>query len=262
MRFSQFAFLFLAVACLWGCKEKEKPAAAAVDSLQLKYTVRTTWAHDQRAFTEGLEIYDGKLFESTGQEGESWIGIIDINTGKPDKKIILDKQYFGEGITILNNKIYQLTYKTKIGFIYDAKTFKKTGQFTFESPEGWGMTHDNVNLIMSDGTDKLTYLDTVSLKAVKTVKVTDEKGPVQKVNELEYVDGYIFANIWESNTIIKIDPKTGKVVGRLELSALVRDARTRFPQAEVLNGIAYHPTTKLLLVTGKYWPVVYVIKVN
>lgn len=245
------------------CANDKKSNQTTRDTLAMTYTVRTQWVHDPTAFTEGLVIHDGKLFESTGQK-QSWIGIVDINTGKPDKKVILDDAYFGEGITILNNKVYQLTWQNKIGFIYDLKTFKKLGEFeqNTSTKEGWGITHDGQHLIASDGSEKLTYLDTVTLKPVKTLSVSDEYGAVKKLNELEYVEGYIFANLWETNTIVKIDPENGKVVGRLDLSALARDARMRSPQVDVLNGIAYHPTTKLLLVTGKYWPMIYVLQVK
>lgn len=250
--------LFILIA---GCgREKEKETRAEKDTLAINYTVRTQWPHDTQAFIQGLVIHEGKLYESTGQE-KSWLGIVDINTGKADKKVILDDAYFGEGITILNNKIYQLTWKSKVGFIYDLKTFKKLGEFTYET-EGWGITHDSQHLIMSDGTEKLLFLDTVTFKPVKTLRVTDENGAVKMLNELEYVEGFIMANVWETNNIVKIDPNTGKVVGRLDLSSLTRDARMRNPNAEVLNGIAYHPVTKLLLVTGKNWPMIYVLHLN
>jgi glutaminyl-peptide cyclotransferase len=242
------------------CTKEKKEGGGERDSLAMTYSVRTQWVHDPTAFTQGLVIHEGKLFESTGQK-QSWIGIVDINTGKPDKKVVLDDAYFGEGITILNNKVYQLTWQNKVGFVYDLKTFKKIGEFDYTT-EGWGITHDGRNLIMSDGSEKLTYLDTVTLKPVKSLNITDEYGPVKKLNELEYVEGFIFANLWETNTIVKIDPKTSKVVGRLDLSDLARDAKMRSPRVDVLNGIAYHPSTKLFLVTGKYWPMIYVLQLK
>lgn len=245
---------------LFSCGKEKKAETPEVDPLALKYSIKGEWAHDVSAFIQGLVIHEGKLYESTGQE-QSWIGIVDINTGKPDKKVVLNNQYFGEGITIMNNKVYQLTWEDNIGFIYDLDTFKKLGEFTYDG-EGWGLTNDSTQLIMSQGTDKLVFLDTVSLKPVRTISVTDENGPVNKLNELEYVNGYIFANQWETNIIHKIDPKTGKVVGRLDLTQLARDAKMRNPQADVLNGIAYHPDTKLFLVTGKYWPRIYVLQVQ
>ncbi|MBT1702501.1 glutaminyl-peptide cyclotransferase [Chryseosolibacter indicus] len=250
-------FLLLLVS---GCK-KEKEEKPEVDTLSISYKVKTTWPHDVNAFTQGLVIHEGKLYESTGQK-QSWIGIVDINTGTSDKKVVLDDKFFGEGITILNNKIYQLTWTSKVGFVYDLKTFKQINEFPLPTKEGWGITHDGTHLIMSDGTDKLTFVDTVSLKTVKTINVTEENSPAKKLNELEYVDGYVYANQWETNRILKIDPKTGKVIGRLDLTSLAQNASLRNPRADVLNGIAYHPTTKLFLVTGKYWPSVYVLQLT
>lgn len=257
------AWLILtSVALYFGSCDQKKSSEKkeTTDSLAIPYSVRTQWVHDTGAFTQGLVIYNGKLYESTGQK-QSWIGIVDINTGVPDKKVVLDDIYFGEGITILNNKVYQLTWESKVGFVYNLKTFKKLRDFQYETP-GWGITHDSVNLIMSDGTEHLIYLDTTSLQPIKKLKVTDEKGPVKNLNELEYVEGYVFANIWQTNQIVKIDPATGRVVGRMDLTPLARDAQMRNPKVDVLNGIAYHPTTRLFLVTGKYWPMIYVLKLK
>jgi glutaminyl-peptide cyclotransferase len=254
-------FIVALVIIASGCGKKEDKTEAKSDPLLMSYGVRAQWPHDPEAFTQGLVIHNGKLYESTGQEGHSWVGVIDVNTGKPEKKVDLPAEYFGEGITILNNKIYQLTWTSKIGFVYDLKTFKRIGSFDYTTA-GWGLTHDTKNLIMSDGSNKLTYLDTVSLKPVKSVAVTDDNGPVDQLNELEYIEGYVFANIWQTNQIVKIDPQTGKVVGKLDLSQLARDAQMRSPRVDVLNGIAYHPTTKMMLVTGKYWPMTYVIQLR
>lgn len=253
------AIAFAFVLSVTGCGgDKKESSDNEPDPLAIRYAIKGEWAHDTEAYIQGLVIHDGVLYESTGQEN-SWIGVIDISTGEPDKKVILDDQYFGEGITILNNKVYQLTWESNVGFVYDLTTFEKIGEFTYET-EGWGITHDSTHLIMSDGTNTLTFLDTVSLKPVRTLKVTDESGPVEKLNELEYINGFVFANKWETNLIYKIDPKTGKVAGRLDLSALARDAKLRNPQAEVLNGIAYHHDTGLMLVTGKNWPRLYVLQ--
>lgn len=226
----------------------------------IPYKLKMRWKHDTQAWTQGLLIHNGQLYESTGQK-QSWIGIIDITTGKPDKKVVLDDQYFGEGITILNGKLYQLTWQNKVGFVYDLKSFKKIREFNY-STEGWGLTHDGHHLIMSDGTDKLVFLDTATLQTVRTVNVTDSNGPVTKLNELEFMEGFVLANQWETNRIVKIDPSTGKVVGVLDLTPLAREARMANPKADVLNGIAYHPSTKLLIVTGKFWPSCYVLQLN
>lgn len=230
------------------------------DDLLISYKLKQRWKHDSQAFTQGLLIHEGKLFESTGQK-QSYVGIVDIKTGKPDKKVVLDDKYFGEGITVLNGKLYQLTWQNNVGFVYDVDTFEKLREFTYET-EGWGLTHDNHHLIMSDGTEKLIYLDTATLKPVKTIRVKTENGFVTKLNELEYMEGFILANQWESNRILKIDPETGEVVGVLDLTPLAQEAKLDNPRADVLNGIAYHPATKLLIVTGKLWPSAYVLQLN
>jgi glutaminyl-peptide cyclotransferase len=244
------------------CSKEKKGGNPAADPLNIGYTVKGAWPHDIESFTEGLEIHGGQLYESTGEHGKSWIGVIDIKTGKPDKKVSLEEKYFGEGITILNNKVYQLTYKTKIGFIYDLKTFKKLGSFEYSNAEGWGLTHDNQHIIMSDGTENLTFLDTVTLKPVKTLEVRDEDGAVSEINELEYVDGFIYTNQWKTNLILKIDAQTGKVVGRIDLTAKADEIKLLNINADVLNGIAWHPSTKSLLVTGKHWPVIYILQLK
>jgi len=243
---------------LVSCDQSGKKEVATA---MLDYTVHSTMPHDPSAFTQGLIIHDGQLFESTGQEGSSWIGIVDISTGKAEKKIELPYQFFGEGITIFNNKIYQLTWKNKTGFIYDLKTFQKIKTFNY-STEGWGITHDQNNLIMSNGTSQLVFLDTATLQPVKTLQVFDSKGGVPLLNELEYVNGFIFANIWQTNLIAKIDLKDGRVVGYLDLTLLRDQSVGRNPGADVLNGIAWHESTKSLLVTGKYWPTIYAIRVR
>lgn len=250
--------LFLiAIIVLPGCSKKagEKPSAPAIN-----YSVVNSFPHDTTAFIEGLLIHKGQLYESTGDK-ESWIGIVDIKTGKASRKVELDKKYFGEGMSILNNKVYYLTYRHKTGFIYDLKTFSEIGRFTYDT-EGWGMTTDNRNLIMSDGTEKLYFLDTVTMKPVKTLTVTDNGEALKGINELEYIDGYLFANVWQTSTVVKIDMNSGEVVGTLDLSPLTKQAREIKPEVDVLNGIAWHHETRLLLVTGKFWPYIYVLKLK
>jgi len=230
------------------------------EGMLISYTLKARWKHDTKAWTQGLLIHNGKLYEGTGQK-QSYIGIVDIRTGETDKKVVLDDKYFGEGIAILNNKVYQLTWQNNIGFVYDLETFEKIREFTYDT-EGWGLTHDGHHLIMSDGTEKLIYLDTATLEPVKTVRVRDKKGFVAKLTELEFVDGFIFANRWETNRILKIDPEKGEVVGELDLTPLAQEARLENPNSFELNGIAYHPGTKLFIVTGKFWPFAYVLELN
>ncbi len=251
-------FILILLALLLACGNEKKDRTG--DGLTISYKLKSRWKHDPEAWTQGLLIHQGKLYESTGQK-QSYIGIVDIASGKTEKKVVLDDQYFGEGITILNNKLYQLTWQSHVGFVYDAKTFEKIKEFSYPT-EGWGLTHDNHHLIMTDGTEKLIYLDTVTLKPVKTIQVKDKYGFATKLNELEYMEGFILANQWESNRILKIDPQTGMVVGSLDLTPLVQEAKMDNPRADVLNGIAYHTNTKLLIVTGKLWPSAYVLQLN
>jgi glutamine cyclotransferase len=253
----------MVVLILSSCGDKtnneESPSG---DSLALNYSIVSTLPHNSEAYTQGLVIYNNKVLESTGQKGQSWIAEVNPGSGQHEKKITLEPRYFGEGITVLNNKMYQLTWEEKTGFIYDARTYKKLGEFKYNTP-GWGLTHDNKNLIMSDGTDKLYFLDTTKLQVIRTLTVTDPTGvKVKNLNELEFVDGYVFANVYETALILKIDPTTGRVVGRLDLSALANEIKRMYPNTDVLNGIAYDKNSKALLVTGKLWPKSYLIRVN
>ena len=241
-------------------KSDNKNATPAIN-----YSLVSSFPHDITSFTEGFLIHEGILYESTGFTEElpqtrSLFGEVDLKTGKINPKVELDKsKYFGEGITFLNGKIYQLTYQTKIGFVYDAKTFKKLNEFTFPSKEGWGMTTDSTYLIMSDGTNVLTYLDPSTLKPTKTVKVEDKNGPVMNVNELEYIKGFIYANIYTTSYIIKIDPNNGKVIGKLDLTSLSNEQKTKSPGSFEMNGIAYNPATDKIYITGKLWSNIYEI---
>lgn len=229
------------------------------------YQVVKTFPHDTTLFTEGLTVHDGNLFESTGSPQElpytrSLVGPLDTLTGKMNNKIELDRNtYFGEGIVFLKGKLFELTYKNHVCFVYDAKTFKPAGQFNFDNTEGWSLTTDDSLLIMDDGTDKLTFIDPNTYKPVKKLQVIQNGVPRDSLNELEYIKGYIYANIWQNNNIVKIDPKTGNVVGVIDLTNLVFDARNKYATAEVLNGIAYDKQSDKIFVTGKLWPTVYEI---
>lgn len=243
----------------------DKPGKTAQTISLINYAVKNTYPHDTTSFTEGLLVHEGLIYESTGSpEGmlqtRSLFGNIDLATGKINKKVELDREkYFGEGIVFLNGKIYQLTYQNKKGFFYDAKTFKKLGDFEFPSAEGWGMTTDGSYLIMSDGTNIITYLDPADFKTVRTINVSTDKGPVANINELEFIDKFIYANIYETNTIIKIDTSTGKVAARLELGSLAMEAKSRYPGSMEMNGIAYDSVLNKVYVTGKMWPILYEI---
>jgi len=234
----------------------------------IEFTCVRFYPHDTSSFTEGFLFNNNKLYESTGAPNElpqtkSLFGVVDLNTGKIDTKVEIDKtKYFGEGITFLNDKVYQLTYKTKIGFVYDAKTFKKIKEFTFPSKEGWGMTTDGTSLIMSDGTSELSYLNPNTLQLIKKISVTENGYTKDNINELEYIKGYIFANIWRTNTIVKINPIDGKIVGELDLSSLANDAKNAYIGSLEMNGIAYDSTENRILITGKLWPKIYELQIG
>lgn len=228
----------------------------------------TYYPHDTTSFTEGFLIHNGDLFESTGSprglpQTKSLFGKVDLKTGKIDTKVELDREkYFGEGITFLNGKVFQLTYKAKVGFVYDAVTFKEIRKFTLPSDEGWGLTSDGINLIMSDGTNRLTILDPNSIKVIRRISVTENGYVKNNLNELEYINGYIYANIWTTNIIVKIDPNDGKVVGKLDLTSYANEAKSIYPRSLEMNGIAYDSATGKILITGKLWPKIYEIKIN
>lgn len=258
---------------LGGCTANSEPASSYNEGNELPkaipaiyYSVTKTYPHDTTAFTEGLLVHEGRLYESTGSPRDvkgtrSLFGAVDLETGSIDVKAELDsRQFFGEGIAFLDGKVYQLTYKDKVGFVYDARTFKKTGEFKLPTKEGWGMTTDGVHLVMSDGTHKLTYLDPATLQTVKTLTVTDESGGVQDLNELEFINGALYANVWRTNTIVKIDTASGEVTGRMDLSSLAREAKLKYRDAMELNGIAYDSATAKVYVTGKMWPHIYEIR--
>ena len=225
------------------------------------FEVVKEYPHSTAHFTEGLEMHDGFLYESTGQNGSSAIHKIVLKTGKTIQKKSLPKQYFGEGITILNNKIYQLTYTSKKGFVYNFSDFALVDSFHINSDQGWGMTNDGKYLIMSDGTNKLTWIDPKNYSTVKTLFVASNTQLQDNLNELEYVNGYIFANIWQQDYIVEIDPETGKIIATTDLSGLY-NLFTPDERTNVLNGIAYDKSSGDLLVTGKLWPVLFEIKLK
>jgi glutamine cyclotransferase len=263
-------FLFaLAVSCKDSSNQSESIATnSSNEPPAISYTLLNALPHDTISYTEGFLMHDGKLFESSGAPQEydrtrSVVGIVDPTSGKLTVKAELDRKiYFGEGIAILHDKLYQLTWTNKTGFIYDLKTFKKLGQFSFPSKEGWGMTTDGTSLIMSDGSSNLTYLDPVSFKTNRIVGVTDNNGPVGNLNELEWVNGNILANIYQTPYIIRIDPSTGKVLGKADFSNLVKEIRLKSSEAEYMNGIAYDSANNKILITGKFWPNIYEVRLN
>jgi glutamine cyclotransferase len=247
-----------------GCKKDNGDPDVEIIPV-LGYSCSGSYPHDTASFTEGLLVSNDSLFESTGSppglpQSRSVFGPVDLTTGKINIRVELDKQkYFGEGIAFLDGKFYQLTYKNQIGFVYDASTYEKVGQFSFLSEEGWGLTTDGESLIMSDGTDKLSFLDPETFLLKKILSITEKGSPKSNLNELEYIQGYIYANVWLTNTIVKIDPFSGKVAGILDLTDLVNEAKNLYPGSGEMNGIAYDPDSDKILITGKFWPLIYEI---
>jgi glutaminyl-peptide cyclotransferase len=222
-------------------------------------TVIRTYPHDPGAFTQGLEFYDGHLYESTGRTGQSTLRECVLETGKVLRSVSLPSQEFGEGLTIFRGKIYQLTWLSKKGLIYDVRTLKKTGEFHYES-EGWGLTHDDASLIMSDGTNRLQFLDPTSSAVTQTLEVYAGNEAVTNLNELEYIHGQIFANIWHSTRVARIDPHSGQVSEWIELASLAE--KEQHGSEDVLNGIAYDEKSQRLVVTGKDWANIFEIKLE
>jgi glutaminyl-peptide cyclotransferase len=217
------------------------------------------YPHDPHAFTQGLEYYGGYLYESTGIAGQSTLRKVAIATREVIQKVSLPSQYFGEGLTIFHGKIYQLTWLSKKGFIYDLHSFRQIGEFPYDG-EGWGLTHDDKSLIMSDGTNKIRYIDPVSFNVTRTLEVYAGGAGVANLNELEYVKGEILANIWHSPRIARIDARSGQVLAWIDLSSIA--SRERHSEESVLNGIAYDKTRDRLFVTGKNWSKLFEIKIE
>ena len=226
----------------------------------LKAVLVKQFPHDPTAYTQGLEVMGDTLYESTGLEGQSSLRKAQLTSGTILQRAELSPKYFGEGITVFRGKIYQLTWKSHLGFIYDAATLKQIGTFGYDG-EGWGLTHDSSSLFMSDGTSALRILDPKTLRVTRTISVTDGGRAVDRLNELEWVKGEIFANVWQTDQIARIDPASGKVRGWIDLAAL-RPSSLYADTVDVLNGIAYDSTADRLLVTGKLWPSIFQVRLT
>ena len=278
MRFYLFIFF---VSITMACSDATDTNKAVVNSTnkpvvnnmetakapEYAYEVVKTYNHDPQAFTQGLIYHDGSLYEGTGgtrargDDFYSSLRKVNLETGKVEKKFDLADDYFGEGITIMNDKIYQLTWREQTGFVYDINDFKLLKEFRY-SGEGWGLTDDGTNLIMSDGTHVLRFIDPENFQTVRTLTVLDEKNkPVMDINELELIKGEIWANVWQKDDIIRIDPATGKILGRINLEKLVDETMDKSSTADVLNGIAYDEKTDRIFITGKKWNKLYEIKI-
>lgn len=228
-----------------------------LEPLRYGYKVIKQYPHDPDAYTQGLVFENGLMYEGTGLNGKSELRLVDFAQNKVLKSYKLPGEYFGEGVAVMNNKIYQLTYKSHVGLIYDKNTFKQIGQFSYPT-EGWGLTHDGKNLLMSDGSNKIYFLDPNTLQKVNEIEVYNNVAAIMQLNELEYIDGEIWANVYQTDYIVRIDPATGKVTGLIDLTNILDEQFA--DQVDVLNGIAYDPATKKVYITGKLWPKLFEIQ--
>ena len=271
----------VAVVLLSACAENSKDISTddstgetrATEPASLGYAVLNSFPHDTAAFTQGLELYNGKMLESTGLFKRSSLRLVDFKTGNVLKKIKNTDEVFAEGLTVFNDTIYQLSWENHLVFMYSAKDLKPIGTLPW-SGQGWGITHDRDNLIISEGSEKLYFVEPGTLKLKKVLTVSDNFGSVNNLNELEMVEGYIYANRWQYDYILKIDPESGFVVGRInmqdflnrnskaDLSYLSKPGSTATESGAVLNGIAYDSTSKKLYITGKLWPEIFELKLN
>lgn len=238
------------------------PASAATSSAVpvLAYDIVRSHPHDPAAFTQGLQLVDGDLYEGTGLHGRSTLRRVELRSGRVLQQAALEPRYFGEGITVLDDRIVQLTWQSGTGFVYDRTSFERQRTFTYTG-EGWGLTTDGRRLIMSDGTDTLRFWHPETLEEVGRVQVLDGSRPVPQLNELEYVDGVLYANVWPTDRVARIDPATGRVTGWLDFSGLLTPTE-RSRGVDVLNGLAHDPATGHLLVTGKLWPWVFEVRLG
>lgn len=223
------------------------------------YRVVAAYPHDPNAYTQGLVFVDGVLYEGTGQEGESSLRRVDLYTGTVLQIHRLDYDQFGEGTVVMGDRIYQITWKDEVAFVYDRETFEVLQTFVYDG-QGWGLTTDGERLIMSDGSSRIVFRDPATFEVTGSIDVQDAGLPVSNLNELEYVDGEIWANVYTTDWIVRIDPATGDVTGWIDMSGLRRTDDPRWETAEVLNGIAWDPDTGRLFVTGKYWPEMFQIE--
>jgi glutamine cyclotransferase len=258
---SRLVALFLLMAYgpfLIGQTSQTSRQASANATPEYSFTVVRVFPHDTSAYTQGLAYRDGFLYEGTGRNGQSSLRKVSLETGEVIQRADLGFEFFGEGITIIKDKVFQLTWKSEVGFVYDLKTFRLLRQFAY-SGEGWGLATDGRKLFLSDGTSEIRVLDAESFHEKRRLKVRDGATPVDQLNELEFVEGQIFANVWHRNRIARISLQTGDVVGWIDLTGLLSPIYRLEPEA-VLNGIAYDPIGKRLFVTGKLWPRVFEIR--
>lgn len=265
---NRFALIGTAL-CFMACNSSDKPSdttnnTPSISIPAINYQVVKLYPHDTANYTQGLELHGDTLYEGTGIEGQSRLRKSLLSSGKLLKEITIPADEFGEGITLFADRIYQLTWQDKRVHVYDVKTLEKTREYEWPY-DGWGITNNGKQLIVSTGSSNLYFLDPETFKINSTIGVTDNMGPVANINELEYIDGFVYANVYETNYIVKIDPASGKVVGRLDLTGIRQKNGVAYGPADeqmgfVLNGIAYDAGSKTMLVTGKKWAGMFAIK--
>ncbi|HCL06065.1 MAG TPA: glutamine cyclotransferase [Chitinophagaceae bacterium] len=265
----------IAVVLLSSCVDKKDEQADAATGnttvipapVNLNYSIVKIYPHDTSSFTQGLIWHNNTLYEGTGLNGQSRLMKVDLASGKHKQKIELAKEYFGEGITILNDKIYQLTYQEHKVFVYELASFKKIKEFEWNM-EGWGLTHNGKQLIVSTGSSNIYFVNPETFAIERTLGVFDNNGYLDSINELEFINGSIYANVYLRDLIVKINPETGVVEGRIDLTDILHKTNQSFDEniymsnGYVLNGIAYNPATNSFYITGKKWPALYEIKLN
>lgn len=249
-----------ALTALAGCARTPPTPPPPPAPARYTYDVVQAFPHSTDAFTEGLVFLNGRLFESTGMNGHSTLREDDLATGKVLRQADVPPEYFGEGLAIIGGKAYQLTWQAHKGFVYDLDTFKVEKEFAYTG-EGWGLTTDGHSLIMSDGTSQIRFLDPATFAVQRTIAVTEQGQPVDQINELEYIKGEIYANVWRTTNILRINPQTGAVTGVVDFAGLLPLADRR-ATTDVFNGIAYDAANDRLFVTGKYWPKIFEVKLK
>ena len=260
-----FGIIFFGCGCSRStCDANGTPSTqfsvAQRESLNYGFEIVERYEHDPEAFTQGLVYFEGYLYEGTGLYGSSSLRKVDLPTGKVIKRYDLPSRYFGEGITVFNNRLLQLTWQKGLMFAYDVDSFKSVGQYSYDT-QGWGITNDGSHLIVSDGTDILFFRDAFSFEEIRRLRVLDGDKVVKNLNELEFIEGEIWANVWKTDRIARINPVTGNVNGWINLSGLLSDEDRNGRRVDVLNGIAFDESSKRIFVTGKWWPVLYEIKI-
>lgn len=259
-KFASVLLFGLLLASCGGNQARAKRPEAPVAPKEYTYSVRAVYPHPTTSYTQGLQFADGMLWEGTGEHGESVVQTLDLETGRTEVFARLPQEDFGEGITLLDGKLYQLTWQSNKAYVYDLKTGKKIKEFRYPG-EGWGLTTDGKHLYMSDGSEKIYVLDPETFRRIRTIEVYTDQSKVAYVNEMEWIKGEIWANVYMTDTIIRIDPQTGAVTGAIDMSGLLSEADVT-PATDVLNGIAYDARTGRIFVTGKNWNKLFEISVH